>query len=618
MKNVLKIAAGLYLLLLFCNTIKAQQLVSTISQNAANLNTSESQRYLNLQQDEFTKDLKLVNFGNPRDFVNADGNLLFEFPGILGTIEAEAIDIGTTDTSYSWTGRLLNHTGYFGFYEISNHRAAWLQIDTRFFEIMPIRPGICTVREIESDIQDTGGCIHPPAEQTPRSENRLCDTDYNTCPATIDILVLLPPDATQWLQTKFGNNWLAKALYVGIGTQALNTAYINSDIPNKRANFLLENFDMQYPNGTNCGILLNALVTQATARRNAVGADLVVLLTANKDYDCGSGAACAELGDPPNFCDPGFTFSEIWWLINPRWSMLHEVGHLTGAGHDRISDPDSDCAHGWTVGNNRFQRTLMASWFGSQNPTDIRILHYSNPDVAFNGDPTGTQDDNNAKVIRNGACEVANYRASKNFNAQIKTKPWVCRAEEYIYVDAIVQEPTPFNPGQPPYTYEWKWSGNGDFSGANGVWFGNTQSSSFLIPEDGQQVWIRLKVTSIDGITITSIKKVLTYFDSHPKCSGGRGLSSGVQHIQITASELSIRPNPANAEAEIRWAASNEQEVTLNLLDFAGRSIREYNTRQRIGENFIKIGLHELPSGVYGIVLRSGGSAKFQKLFVNH
>jgi hypothetical protein len=124
MKNVLKIAIWLLLLALSYTAANAQSLISSIANNDANLSTIESQRYSNLQQDAFTKELTLANIGNPRDFVNAQGNLQFTFPNIQGVIEAQAIHIAQTDTSYSWAGRLLNHAGYFGFYEISGHRAA--------------------------------------------------------------------------------------------------------------------------------------------------------------------------------------------------------------------------------------------------------------------------------------------------------------------------------------------------------------------------------------------------------------------------------------------------------------------------------------------------------------
>jgi hypothetical protein len=71
MKNVLKIAIWLQFLALSYNAANAQSLISSIANSGANLNSVESQRYSNLQQDAFTKELTLANLGNPSDFVNA-------------------------------------------------------------------------------------------------------------------------------------------------------------------------------------------------------------------------------------------------------------------------------------------------------------------------------------------------------------------------------------------------------------------------------------------------------------------------------------------------------------------------------------------------------------------
>jgi hypothetical protein len=619
MKNVFKNMTRLLFLLLFCDVASAQSLVSTIFLNDVNLSVVESERYTNLQQDSFTKDLTLVNFGNPRDFVNVQGILQFEFPGIQGVIEAQVIDIVQTDTSYSWTGRLLNHTGYFGFYEILGQRAAWLQIDTRFFEIMPIKSGISTVREIEGNVFDSVDCLNPKGEKSVSAELNLCANDYNTCTATIDILVLLPPDATDWLETRFGDNWLIKALYVGIGTQSLNTAFINSDIPNKKANIILENFNMVYPPNIGCSSLLDALVSQATARRNAIGADLVMLLTANADYSCGAGAACAELGDVIN-CDPSFAFTEIWWLIHPRWTFIHEIGHLMGAGHNRPDDDDSDCAHGWTVGGNRFQKTSMARWNGSQNPTDTRILHYSNPDVVFNGDPTGTENDNNAKVIRNGACIVANYRHRFVFDARISSDdPWYCRSDEYFQLMADVQQPIPIgSPGMPPYTYEWRWNYSGNFSGSNSTYIGNTEFVTFPIPS-GDHVWVLLKVTSSDGLTVTKQKNIGIYEDDDPRCDIFKSAKRGFQFTSaLLLQKLLVVPNPANSTVQVTWGSDLEGEATIHVIDGLGRICTSRILRQVIGENIIHLDSNAFTEGIYTISLRTQSGILAQKLLIVH
>ncbi len=619
MKNVFKNMTRLLFLLLFCDVASAQSLVSTIFLNDVNLSVSESERYTNLQQDSFTKDLTLVNFGNPRDFLNIQGKLQFEFPGIQGVIEAQVIDIAQSDTSYSWTGRLLNHTGYFGFYEILGQRAAWLQIDTRFFEIMPMKSGISTVREIEGNVFDSVDCLNPKGEKSVSAELNLCANDYNTCTATIDILVLLPPDATDWLETRFGDNWLIKALYVGIGTQSLNTAFINSDIPNKKANIILESFNMVYPSNIGCSSLLDALVSQATARRNAIGADLVMLLTANADYSCGAGAACAELGGFSN-CDPSFAFTEIWWLFHPRWTFMHEIGHLMGAGHDRPDDDDSDCAHGWTIGDNRFQRTLMALWFGAQAPTDTRILHYSNPDVEYNGDPTGTENDNNAKVIRNGACIVANYRHRFVFDARISSDdPWYCRSDEYFQLMADVQQPIPIgSPGMPPYTYEWRWNYSGNFSGSNSTYIGNTEFVTFPIPS-GDHVWVLLKVTSSDRLTVTKLKNIGIYEDDDPRCDIFKSVKRGLQFTStLLLQKLLVVPNPANSTVQVTWGSDLEGEATINVIDGLGRICMSRVLRQVMGENIFHIDSGAFTEGIYTISLRTQSGILAQKLVIVH
>lgn len=623
MKFLSKLAICFLLVCLTQGRTFAQTLISTLSLASANLNASESQRYTNLQQDAFTKGLQVIKFGNPLDYLTSDGVLQFELPGFPGLVRARAVDITTTSTSYSWAGRLLTNNGYFGFYEIQGHRAAWFQTDNRFFEIMPLKDNLCTLREIDNDVLDNSNCFLSTVAQNTNMENELCGKDYNTCAATIDILVLLPSDTRKWLVNRFGGDAFATALYVGIGTQAINVAFANSDIPNKKVNIILENFEMTYtPVGNGCGSLLTALQSQATARRNAVGADLVVLLTAT-DYPCGSGAATAELGDPPFLGDPSFAFSEIWWLCTPRWSMLHEVGHLMGAGHNRPDDDDSDCAHGWTVGGNRFQRTLMANWFGTQTPTDMRILHYSNPDVVYNGDATGTVNDNNAKVIRNGACIVANYRQNNHFDASIDTDPWVCRSWGNIYLYSIVQQPSASNPGVPPYTYEWRWNYSGNFSGGNSssTLIGTTWGLSFPIPAVSESfwgIWVQMKVTSSDGITITKLVNIKVFEATDPKCSQMRNPRLDSQHTSILGEKLLVAPNPANMAAQVSWLADMESNIDLAIYDGLGRSIFSQHLNQVAGENSYQINMEKLPAGMYTILLRSGKRLLAQKLVVSH
>ena len=384
-----------------------QSLVTEISSTTANLTSQEALAFQTLQQDTFTKNVKLVSFGNPTDFMD-NGEMTFTLPGIEGTIVAKVIDIVQTDTSMGWVGRLTNQNGFLAIHETHGLRGAWIQAGHRFFEIMPIKEGVNTLREINGDIGDAVDCIAPEIGPSERSVD-FCAEDYNTCGASIDILVLVPQDVRDWLVSRLGYNPFIIAIYVALGTYSINAAFINSDIPNKQVNIMYEAFNYVYPPlPLNCNIGLNGsppyqgLSSQAAGRRVATGADLVVLLT-SRDFPCGAGAA---VGNPSDGGQPAFALVEINWLIHPRWTFPHEVGHLLSARHSRSSpgpgdDDSSDCGHGWTVDANRFQRTLMAPWFGTAIPTDIRVLHFSNPTVDYplgSGDPSGTPYERQCKV----------------------------------------------------------------------------------------------------------------------------------------------------------------------------------------------------------------------------
>jgi hypothetical protein len=90
-------------------------------------------------------------------------------------------------------------------------------------------------------------------------------------------------------------------------------------------------------------------------------------------------------------------------------SIAHEVGHIMGARHDRSIDKQSrpfPYGHGYV--NAKKWRDIM-SYNRACNGCP-RIPFWSNPRVMYQGEPTGTKWEDNARVILEQAERVSKFR----------------------------------------------------------------------------------------------------------------------------------------------------------------------------------------------------------------
>jgi hypothetical protein len=141
------------------------------------------------------------------------------------------------------------------------------------------------------------------------------------------------------------------------------------------------------------------------AQRDAVAADLVVLLTQDSNW-CGwaylwyEGASVEAYAAVHTGCLPGRTFT-------------HEIGHLNGLAHNMEDAggfaPRYPYGYGYRVYESNGFRDIMA--YQCPNVEVPRVGWHSTPLLSFNGLPTGIDSVADAsRALNDNAAHVASYR----------------------------------------------------------------------------------------------------------------------------------------------------------------------------------------------------------------
>ncbi len=152
-------------------------------------------------------------------------------------------------------------------------------------------------------------------------------------------------------------------------------------------------------------------IPQAQTLREQHGADLVSFWVAGDNTFCGLAWLMTSVSS--TFAPNGYSVV-AQTCATGNFSFGHEIGHNSGARHDRASDPTDgapfDFNHGFVDSPNNF-KTIMG--IGSET----RVQFYSNPEVNFSGNPTGvaegqTNAADNRKTLNQTALTVAQFRDS--------------------------------------------------------------------------------------------------------------------------------------------------------------------------------------------------------------
>ncbi len=189
-----------------------------------------------------------------------------------------------------------------------------------------------------------------------------------------------------------------QALYGTDGTDALilqavaeaNEAYGNSNMTTRLnlVHSVMTNYTESGDMGTDLGRLSatnDGFMDELPRARDAYGADLVSLLEADAQY-CGIGYLMTTL----SASSAPWAFSVVSHACaTGYYSFAHEIGHNQGAHHDLANAGGATTiypyAHGYQAPNSAFRTVMAYNCPGGCT----RIQHFANPNVLYNGLPTG-------------------------------------------------------------------------------------------------------------------------------------------------------------------------------------------------------------------------------------
>ncbi len=266
----------------------------------------------------------------------------------------------------------------------------------------------------------------------------------STQPATVDVLIVYTPAARTWAgSTANVNNMINTSI------QQANAVLQNSQTGITLR--LVHTAEVTYTesgNSTDIGRLRNpsdGYMDNVHALRNQYNADLVALFNSSGNAHSWGGVASLyqKQGYPSwEWAAENLAFSVSNIQGYDKLLPIHEWGHNFGADHHRdqvaSTGPGPNTAFGnWAaghlfqIGSTRYvtvmsytQRDLYKpGTLGAGGTTNhTRIPHFSNPNVNYNGVPTGSATlADNARVLRESKHVIASYRSASPTTPAVPT-----------------------------------------------------------------------------------------------------------------------------------------------------------------------------------------------------
>ena len=249
----------------------------------------------------------------------------------------------------------------------------------------------------------------------------------------IDIMVVYTLKATQWASSNAGNITLLIGEMMNISQTALDNSQANIELRVVHSAFTLyeetgvSRTDLfrltSSPDFDELGSEYQGYMEDVHTLRDQHGADLVTLLTTNTD----AGGLAFMLTNPTGTPQLGFSVNRVQQMTQTT-TFVHEIGHNLGKAHSRNQREQAagafggmfDYSTGWrfTGDSGTSYATVMAYTEALDQTNSSRISYFSNPEVTFDGIPTGTYSGqfapaDNVRSMQYTRNVVASYRPTE-------------------------------------------------------------------------------------------------------------------------------------------------------------------------------------------------------------
>ena len=401
---------------------------------------------------------------------------------------------------FAWEGRILTpglpHPEGWALFTVWNNRVSGkVVIGDRTFKISDRGDHRLLAEVNTSQVPEEVSCRHAgvaDADTGNRFHDSVLHAEKSSGPGSV--VRLLVPYTKIAMQD---NNEILSDVVLNV--EQANTAFINSQInlvielitDDAQAGQFFE-VDVDIPNG-GLGDYVQAMITpvsdpmlQIAVWRDMYDADLVILVTHK--------GACGEAAVVGANADNAFAAMSQSGTCWDNYQLAHEIGHLLGAGHWIDNKGATDYAHGHKGGPHEdLFRTIMVSDSGGP-----KIQHFSNPDVNYMGEPTGTAGfSNNARVIREWAPLAQDFRpilsdyvsipSGRNFGYQPQATT-TSHSFQVTHQEAVTQSLTMAIEGSSDFTIQ---------GGATSITFGPNQTKTITVdfsPSDSGPRFASLKL----------------------------------------------------------------------------------------------------------------------------